>query len=327
MNRHRPLFTGTRRIEPLAQALGRNLATQDYAVMGFLGYVSVLSWTVPTSADANIARSLSTCLFAAAAAALIATRGELLERAPVRALVYRAGLFLSMAGTYFLVGWLNPAQGRVLDGPLYAIDLALLGVTPAVWLQQFNEPHIIEWFAFFYWSYFPLMALVLLPSLLAGKGRVHAQLFAGVLTIAALGHIGYTLVPGYGPYRFLSWSEPVNGGFWWEQVCATVFSGGAMMDIFPSLHTAYPMFFALWAFGNRRETPWLRYTWPVMAFVSANIIVATMLLRWHWGIDIIFGVLLAVTARQVSIYLTQRESTREAEGRQPLWEPVFRPGR
>jgi PAP2 superfamily len=77
-------------------------------------------------------------------------------------------------------------------------------------------------------------------------------------------------------------------------------SAGAQKDIFPSLHTAVPTFFALFAFRYRHVQWPFRYTWPVMAFCASQIIGATMFLRWHYLIDIIAGVTLAVLAVTVS---------------------------
>jgi membrane-associated phospholipid phosphatase len=74
-----------------------------------------------------------------------------------------------------------------------------------------------------------------------------------------------------------------------------VASAGAPGDIFPSLHTAVPLFLTLYAFRHRHRLPF-RFTWPVMAFFSSQIIVATMFLRWHYLADIFAGTFLAMVA-------------------------------
>jgi membrane-associated phospholipid phosphatase len=97
-----------------------------------------------------------------------------------------------------------------------------------------------------------------------------------------------------------------------------------MMDIFPSLHTAYPSFFALHAFGNRDRAPF-KYVWPLLGFMAVNIIIATMYLRWHYGIDVLFGLMLAFTARRVAAWVGRREweQRRDNSSRQPVWEPLL----
>jgi predicted membrane channel-forming protein YqfA (hemolysin III family) len=177
--------------------------------------------------------------------------------------------------------------------------------------------------SFFYYSYFALMIVCLIPPLFFDKGKRQIEMMVGGLVVATMGHFVYTLVPGKGPVSTLDF-EPLNGGFWWNQVEITVANAGAQLDIFPSLHTAYPLFFALHAFGWRHTNPY-RYVWFILAFFSANIIVATMFLRWHWFVDVVAGVLLAVLARQAGKFVSERETARGQDGddRQPVWEPIF----
>ncbi len=301
-------------------ALVRNLAAQDVIVLAFLCYLTLLSLSAPPSVGTTISQRFAFGLLSAVLVTVALVRGELLPQGPARFVLYRVGLYAPAVGSYFLIGYLNPALGHpLLDPALLTIDEALFTVTPTVWLQRFNQPAIIEWFAFFYYSYFYIMALMTIPALFFGKGRRQLELLFGTLVVACVGHLGYTLVPGFGPYHYLEFESAVAGGFWWDQVLQTVLSSGAMMDIFPSLHTAYPTYFALYAFGQRDDRLH-RWLWPILAFFAANIIVATLLLRWHWGIDVIAGLLLAVFARQLSIGIARREVQRARSGRQPVWE-------
>jgi len=98
-------------------------------------------------------------------------------------------------------------------------------------------------------------------------------------------------------------------------------SGGAMKDIFPSLHTAGPCFIAMFSFRNRDRLPF-RYTWPLLAFFAANIIGATMFLRWHYVIDVFAGFTLASVAALVAPRVTKWEVTRRRrQGLGPLVPP------
>jgi membrane-associated phospholipid phosphatase len=102
-----------------------------------------------------------------------------------------------------------------------------------------------------------------------------------------------------------------------------VVAAGAQLDIFPSLHTAFPAYFTLHAFAFRHTKPfgWL---WPVLALISLNIIMATMFLRWHWFIDVVVGLLLAFAARRFAVAVADREEQRGGlyDPRQPVWEPL-----
>jgi len=105
------------------------------------------------------------------------------------------------------------------------------------------------------------------------------------------------IVPGYGPYRYLAadFKHELSGGLFWGLVKSAVSAGGAQKDIFPSLHTAAPTFFALFSFRYRKVAPF-KYTWPIVAFCASQIICATMFLRWHYLVDICAGITLATTA-------------------------------
>ena len=73
------------------------------------------------------------------------------------------------------------------------------------------------------------------------------------------------------------------------------------------------------------EAPVFAVAWPVTAFFVANIIVATLFLRWHWGVDILAGLTLALIAHRIGVAVSAREAHRTSDGRQAVWEP-FTPG-
>jgi len=79
----------------------------------------------------------------------------------------------------------------------------------------------------------------------------------GGAVVATVGHLVYTIVPGAGPYAHLAFQHDLPEVFWWVQVLRVVDNAGALLDIFPSLHTAFPLFFALHAIRHRRAHPFL----------------------------------------------------------------------
>ena len=99
-------------------------------------------------------------------------------------------------------------------------------------------------------------------------------------------------------------------------------SGGAQKDIFPSLHTAGPVFLSLFSYRHRDKLPF-KYTWPFVGFFSANIVIATMFLRWHYLVDIVAGLTLATTASILGQAIADWErAKRERLGIQPVWMPL-----
>ncbi len=313
------------RVRETAVATRHNLAIQDVVAVSFHAYMLLRCFGAPESPDRAMALQAGLILSGVTGVALLLTRGELLAKGPLRAFVYRVGLMAPIILSYFQMRYLLPAlQLPLADDELYAIDRAIFGgTTPAIWFAQFNERPIVEWISFFYYSYFPLMILCLIPTVFLDRGRRQIEMMMGGCMIATVGHVLYTLVPGAGPYATLEF-EPLEGGFFWAQVQLTVANAGSQLDIFPSLHTAYPTFFALHAIGWRHTKPW-KYVWPILAFIAANIWVATMFLRWHWFVDVLAGLALAFITRAVVRVVADREIGRGTgdDTRQPTWEPLM----
>ena len=300
----------------------QNLAIQDAIALAFHGYLFLRVATAPDSPDATVARRLALALLVVTACSMVLTRGELIRGRQARALTYRLGLFVPMVLSYFELRLLLPAlQPDLMDHRLLSIDLWLLGTTPSVWMQAWNTRPIVEWLSFFYYTHFFVLIVMLVPALFFGRGRRLHELMAGGMLIIAAGHFLYTLVPGVGPYATLSFDQALAGGFWWNQVEVTVATAGAQLDIFPSLHTAWPAYFTLHTFANRDYPPF-RVMWPVLGFIAINIIIATMFLRWHWFIDVAVGLLLAFAARGFAVAVASREQSRghTYDRRQPVWE-------
>jgi hypothetical protein len=300
----------------------QNVAVQDVIALAFHAYLFLRVSIAPDSPDATVARRLALALFVITACSMVLARGEVIRDKRARALTYRFGLFMPMVLSYFEMRVLLPAlQPQLMDHRLFAIDLWLLGTTPSIWMEAWNVEPVVEWLSFFYYGYFLILALMLVPSLLVGKGRRQQEVLAGAMLVVAVGHFLYTIVPGAGPVATLSFDQPLQGAFWWNQVELAVTTAGAQLDIFPSLHTAFPAFFALHAFAHRHTQPF-RWLWPILAFVALNIIIATMFLRWHWFIDVALGLLLAFAARGFAMAVAEREELRGGpyDARQPVWE-------
>lgn len=312
------------RARSLAGVVAQNLAIQDTIALAFQAYVFLRVSIAPDSPDATVARRLALAFLVVTACTMVLSRGEIIRHPRARALTYRLGLFVPMVCSYFEMRTVLPAlQPELMDYRLYAIDLWLLGTTPAVWLEAWNTEPIVEWLSFFYYGYFVVLFGMLVPALFFEKGRRLQELMVGALVVVAAGHFLYTIVPGVGPFATLSFNQPLHGGFWWQHVQVTVAAAGAQFDIFPSLHTAFPAYFACYAYGHRQQRPF-NWLWPVLALVAFNIIAATLLLRWHWFIDVAAGLLLAFAARRFSVFVVERESDRGEpyDPRQPVWEAL-----
>jgi hypothetical protein len=309
----------------LGRRLSRNLAIQDVCCLAYHIVMIVRVALAPNRALARAALPQLALLLLAAALTILLVRGELLPPGRLRGLVYRFGLLLSTILSYVPLRYALPALGnRLLDPELMAIDVRLFADTPARQLERFVSPHSVEWFAFFYYSYFTLVFLHMFGSALFDRydrGRRAAEVLFAALIICCLGQTLYTLVPGAGPYAAVAFARPLVGGFFYQLVWNAVSSAGALLDIFPSLHTAYPTMITLHALRHRATLPYRYTVWPT-AFFAGNIVIATLFLRWHYAIDVVVGVGLAVLAQQLAIVVADREHDDLRGNRQPVWEPL-----
>jgi len=243
--------------------------------------------------------------------------------------LYRIGLIGVVVGSFLQLHLILPTVSpRILDGSIYQIDLAVFGFEPAMSWDRFVTPATTEWFSFFYYSYFFILCAFVVPmGLFERRVRVLSELSLGLLFVVCVGHSLYILVPGRGPYAELAphFQHSLSGAFWWPLVANAVRSvdGALRTDIFPSLHTACPTFLTLFAFRNRAHRPY-RYVWPVAAFFTSQIILATLFLRWHYLADVCAGLTLATTAFLLSSRAVRSEErTRSRRSLGAVWRPLF----
>ena len=306
----------------------RNLAPQDWYIAAYFG-VMMLAVVFGSGPDRDHCERLVAadigCLFAG----LALTRGGLLKAGTLaNAMVYRLTVWLTVFLSYFQLRNILPAVSeRALDADIFAFDTRVLHVEPSLAWDRFVSGFTTEWFAFFYFGYFFLLSAHVLGVMLLSRDMHRLAHFAmGVFIVFCTGHLVYMLVPGYGPYQFLAgrFQHELHGGLFWSWVQATVHAGGAQKDIFPSLHTAAPTFFALYSFRHRDRAPY-KYTWPVVAFCASQIICATMFLRWHYLVDIFAGITLACIATYGGEALVKLDDRRRAMWRSELGPDAVQP--
>ena len=303
----------------------RNLAPQDWLVLGYFTALSSALFAARGPGIAHHAMALGSILVSVAVV-IVFTRTRLQTQGLWVPLIYRLSLQGSVQFSYFLLATylplVNPSN---LDAKLFALDMKLFGFEASLWFDSRITATATEWFAFFYYCYFFLLLVHSVPIFLFTKDqRLVSEFGIGLLTLYCVGQLAYALVPGFGPVRELAsqFKGHYPHGLWLDSVMLTVASGGAQKDIFPSLHTAAPTFLTLFSMRNRRALPF-GYTWPIVGFFAANIVIATMFLRWHWVIDVLAGLLLAWLGWWLGVVLTRRELDRRRDAQMPSSWPAI----
>lgn len=178
-------------------------------------------------------------------------------------------------------------------------DAGLLWLDRRLWGGLSVPEHLLGWeqswlSELLSGGYFLFYFVVLLPALWFGfrRRRHEAQaFFVGLTLMYLVGFAGYLLVPAGGPYMAFSevFPYPVHGGPMTALLVKAVQAGITGMDVFPSLHSGIGLYvLGFFALGGYRRITWL------LAPIILALVVATVYLRYHYGIDVFCGIILAI---------------------------------
>jgi membrane-associated phospholipid phosphatase len=208
-------------------------------------------------------------------------------------------------------------HGHDFDSLFITIDRFLFGADPTVWLwNHVTLPPIgVELLQICYFSYY-LMFIVLAVELFVHR-KQHIEHTAGeedeletyrfaIIYGFLLSYAGYLALPGVGPrftlheFSLLELELPgiwLTEGMrsainWGENIHASMTSAEALRvvtrDAFPSGHTEMTLLTMLLAFRFKARTRWI-------IFVSGSgLIISTILLRYHYVIDVLAGAVFAM---------------------------------
>jgi hypothetical protein len=172
----------------------------------------------PVGGATSEARKLEAAISVLVVGCLVARASRLPTR--LRSGLYRWVVFGTVVASYLMLGGSLPVvQPGSYDAALNAIDVAIFGVEPTLWLEPLMSPSVVEYLAFFYFSYFTLCGLFTLLALGPTSSSETAAVFAiGTSIVFGIGQLGYVLVPGFGPTHHLTphYAGPLEGGLFWR---------------------------------------------------------------------------------------------------------------
>jgi len=159
------------------------------------------------------------------------------------------------------------------------------------------------------WVVILLPLSVLLP-VLAGKLKYAKEFLVANMISFAIGIPLFALLPAIGPWQYFHFPpSQAQSAFCELPLLAMRLPGAYVLGsqeagvvCFPSFHVAWAIFFAAALWGFR----WLRI--PV-ALVSGMVILSTMTTGWHYFVDVLGGIALAVISIVLAKRLTQRMET------------------
>jgi len=199
-----------------------------------------------------------------------------------------AAVFLIFDSLGLLVHHVNPVDKDLL---LIDIDYSLFGIHPTVWLESIIKPWLTDMLQIAYSTYYflPIVYGILLKA--HGKrNEFELSLFLIILCFY-LSYIGYLLVPAIGPRFTIDHLQTRQiGGPDITDFIRNALDAieGEKRDAFPSGHTAIAL--VVFYLSYRFEKKLFLFYVPVVT----ALIFSTVYCRYHYVIDVIAGIVLAV---------------------------------
>jgi membrane-associated phospholipid phosphatase len=135
------------------------------------------------------------------------------------------------------------------------------------------------------------------------------QCIVGLFTLYGIGFLSYTLVPAGGPHRWMTFDVPLAGIFVLPAMLDTVNAGSNGVDVFPSLHLAVSLYLLVFDWWHARPRFWIALVPCILLWLS------TVLLRFHYFVDLIGGMLLAILGLMAAVNFQRRWGARDLPSR------------
>jgi membrane-associated phospholipid phosphatase len=185
-----------------------------------------------------------------------------------------------------LIHYLHPD----IDQTLIRIDHSLFGVHPTIWMERWIVPWLTDLLSLAYLSYY-FLALTLIVVLYLKK---NPGLYPAIFLLSLgyyLSFIGYILFPAVGPrYAMTSlYTVPLEGSFitdWVRDGLNAIEHN--KRDCMPSGHTQIAL--TVLYLAHRYEKAIFYLFFPIVC----GLVLSTVYLRYHYVIDLIAGIALAI---------------------------------
>ncbi|MBR1374631.1 MAG: phosphatase PAP2 family protein [Cardiobacteriaceae bacterium] len=206
------------------------------------------------------------------------------------AYIFRALYYLLLMNIFFLL--LRDISALINEGKkdelLYNIDKFISKEYIGIYLENYSNKFITEVLAIAYLLFFPQLIFFCFATLRSRELTI--KFYSGLFSLYAIGYIGYITIPAIGPYDFLAnrFNNLLEGYKFYSILAKTYPMGTNFTDVFPSLHCAISAFNLFFAYKFMRK---YFYFWLVP---NIFLIISTVYLRYHYLIDCIAGIFLAI---------------------------------
>lgn len=204
----------------------------------------------------------------------------------LRLLWYPSAMGLSF---YALPGAVAVLGRPNADARLAAVDQHLLGRPAAEILQAIASPGLTDLLTLCYLFFFVVLVFGPGHYCLRDLARFRACI-VGLFVLYAFGFAGYVALPAGGPFRALPDLPPLPTGPLAQWMHPVIVGGSNGVDVFPSIHFTASLYLLLFDWWHYRRRFW-RWLLPI-----AGLWLSTVYLRYHYLVDLLAGVPLAILA-------------------------------
>lgn len=270
--------------------VGRRIHAYEGLILGYFAALSVLLMAVGARGvwKIHLVDGLMIALTLSLAAADARLGGRFWRF--VRCWMVVVVILVSYRVLFFVVPLVTPFSDVRFDRALAALDRRwfgdVYGFVSRLWWRPF-----VDFLHVCYWFYFPMPAILMVALWRRGEfdrwRETVTSLFAGFYA----GYFGYMVVPALGPHRFepraAALDGAVLGGSLHRLLVAVEW---VTPDAFPSLHAMAGALTLAQAWRFHRPTFW------ALLVPGAGLVAATVILRYHYVVDVAAGLALTPVA-------------------------------
>ncbi|MEN9800632.1 MAG: hypothetical protein RL653_4329 [Pseudomonadota bacterium] len=209
-----------------------------------------------------------------------------------------------------VVDGINPGLRDVM---LARWDLLLFGGIPSVFTEHRVPGPVMDVLLVCYYSYF-LWPLVVGGAIYRANRSAYAEYRLAMVVFFILNFSLYVAVPAIGPRFFYAglYQAPLQGGGLTAWLDGLMRVTSFNRDCFPSGHTGFTLVVLVYAALYARRVFW------VMLPVATGLVAATVLARFHYGVDLLCA-LPAVAVAVLSAATVARPGTWSVPRRAGAW--------
>lgn len=205
-------------------------------------------------------------------------------------------IYIMYDQTHFFVRVVHPVD---YDDVLIVVDRIIFGTDPTVWFSKFSFPALTEYLQICYFLFY-LMPIMQAVELWRKNEIKRLESFARAMAFCYfISYLLYFGMPAVGPrftlHNYSTINTDLPGVFLTNMLRGLIDAGGGITwgapdpvgvvnrDCMPSGHTMLTLVNIALAFYNRSRFRWF------FAVVGGSLVISTVYLRYHYGVDILFG--------------------------------------